>query len=228
MITADQPTIFPETVVVAVSSVEDGSMKDGSELMTPEAVRNREQFLKRCGMSPERAAVHFADFSTDDYCVYKEATAGLMPGVDGASTQAVNQPILLPLADCVGAVLYDPIHHAMMVSHLGRHSTEQQGGVKSVGHMTDCYDSEPEELLVWLGPSPNSADYPLWKFNNRGFTEVLLDQLQQAGIRRSHIEVSSADTATNLHYFSHSQFLKGRQTVDGRFAIIAELRQLLP
>ena len=223
MITADQPTIFPETVVIAVSSVEDGPMKDGSELMTPEAVRNREQFLKRCGMSPERAAVHFADFSTDDYCVYKEATAGLMPGVDGASTQSANRPILLPLADCVGAVLYDPIHHAIMVSHLGRHSTEQQGGVKTVEYMTDCYDSEPGELLVWLGPSPNGQEYPLWSFENRSFIEVLTEQLQSAGVQPRNIEVSTIDTATNPNYFSHSQFLKGKQTVDGRYAIAAIL-----
>lgn len=223
MITTDQPTIFPNTVVVAVSSVEDGSMKDGAELMTPDAVRHRERFLQMCGMSPEQAAVHFADFSTDDYCVYREAAVGLMPGVDGVSTQAANQPILLPLADCVGVVMYDPKHHALMVSHLGRHSTEQQGGVKSVEYMAARYGSKPEELLVWLGPSPNDADYPLWKFNNRSFTEVLLDQLQQAGVRRSHIEVSSVDTATNLHYFSHSQFLKGKQAIDGRYAIAAIL-----
>ena len=45
MIAADQPTIFPRTVRVVVSSVDDGSMKDGINLLTPEAVESRDQIL---------------------------------------------------------------------------------------------------------------------------------------------------------------------------------------
>lgn len=224
MIAADQSSIFPDTVSVAVSSVEDGSMKDGVELMTPEAVQNRAAFLERLRMPPAQAAVHFADFSTSDFCVYKEVVPGLMPGVDAASTQQPNQPILLPLADCVGAVLYDPVRHVLMVSHLGRHSTEQQGGVKSVEYMTRRYGAKPNDLLVWLSPSPNGTDYPLWAFQNRSFVAVLTEQLQTAGVQPQHIQASTVDTATNPHYFSHSQYLKGQQAVDGRYAIVAMLK----
>lgn len=221
MIAADQPTIFPKNVVVVVSSVEDGSMKDGVDLMTPSAIKNRTDFLQKCGMQPDCAAVHFADFSTDDYCIYEEAHTGLMSGVDGVSTQAIDQPILLPLADCVGAIIYDPEHHAIMISHLGRHSTEQFGGRKSVEYMTRQYGSKPQELLVWLGPSPNSNDYPLWSFGNRSFISVLTEQLQDAGVQLQNIEVSRIDTATNPDYFSHSQFLQGKQDIDGRYAVAA-------
>lgn len=223
MIVTNQPSIFPANVRVGLSSISDGSMKDGEELLTPDAVRNREAFLAMLAMQPERAAIFYADFTTDDYCRYGEAAPGLMPGYDGVSTARPGQPILLPLADCAGTVLYDPAHHALMVAHLGRHSTEQYGGVKVVEYMTRLYDTDPAELLVWLGPSPNSDDYPLHAFSNRSFTDILTEQLRSAGVMTSHIEVSTVDTATNPDYFSHSQYLKGLQTTDGRYAIAAVL-----
>ena len=224
MIAADQPTIFPANVQVAISSVEDGSMKDGIDLMTPKAVRNREAFLTSFSMSPQKAAVFFASFETDDYCVYEDAVSGLIPGVDGVATNRANVPILLPLADCVGAVVYDPAQHALMVSHLGRHSTEQDGGAKTIVHMTERYGSQPDNLLVWLGPSPNGTDYPLWAFNNRSFIDVLTEQLCAAGVKRRNVEISHVDTTVSPHYFSHSQHLKGLQEVDGRYAIVAMLK----
>lgn len=223
MIAADQPTIFPGNVVVGLSSTNDGSMKDGEDLQTPEAVQNRAAFLAKLGMSPDRAAVFYADFTTDSYCQYAEARAGLMPGLDGVSTAEPGQPILLPLADCVGTVLYDPVHRALMVSHLGRHGTEQFGGTKSVEYMTARYGSHPSDLLVWLGPSPNGTDYPLYAFDNRSFIDVLTEQLHGTGVVSRHIEVSAVDTSTNPHYFSHSQYLRGMQSTDGRYAIAAML-----
>ena len=223
MITADQPTIFPDNVHIIVSSVGDGSMKDGADLLTPDAIQNREVFLTDHGMDPAKAAVFYADFSTDDFCRYGLAKQGLMPGFDGVSTHQINQPILLPLADCVGTVLYDPAHHAVMLAHLGRHSTEQQGGTKVVAYMATTYGSHPADLLVWLGPSPNGTDYPLHAFDGRSFTEVLTEQLLSAGVSRDHIEISQVDTSTNPHYFSHSQYLKGQQTIDGRYAVAVQL-----
>lgn len=221
MIIADQPTIFPSNLQVVVSSVSDGSMKDGVDLMTPDAIRNREVFLHSVGMSPARAAVFYADYQTDDFCHYEVATSGLMPGVDGVLTQQSGQPILLSIADCVATVLYDSVHQAVMISHLGRHSTEQFGGRKSVEYMTQTHGTSPKDLLVWLGPSPNGEDYPLRAFDGRSFTDVLAEQLKDAGVIAENIEVSLVDTSTNRNYFSHSQFLKGQQVTDGRYAVAA-------
>ncbi len=223
MITVDQPTIFPANVRVAVSSTTDGSMKDGVDLLTPEAIGNRQKFLQRLGLLPEQTAVFYADFDTEDFCSYAEARPGLMPGVDGVATNRTGQPILLPIADCVATVLYDPLHHAVMVSHLGRHSTEQYGGVNSVRYMIEQYKSDPVDLLVWLGPSPNGEEYPLWAFNHRSFVDVLCEQLLLAGVRSDNLEISSIDTVTDPNYFSHSQFLQGKQSIDGRYAISAVL-----
>lgn len=223
MIAADQPTIFPAEIIVAVSSVDDGSMKSGTDPMPSDAERNRQKFLENLMLPVDRATVFSTSFDSKDYCRYMTAAPGLQTAVDGVLTVERRQPIILPLADCTGAVIYDPVNHILMVSHLGRHSTEQYGGLKSIEYMASQHHSIPSELLVWLGPSPNSEDYPLWAFDNRSFRDVLTDQLLSAGVRREHLEISSVDTASNPNYYSHSQYLKHRQNTDGRFAIVAML-----
>ncbi len=223
MIAADQPTIFPPRLQVVVSSVGDGSMKDGEDLLTPEAVQNRTEFLAKNNMGTENVAVFYADFATSDFCRYGAATPGLMSGYDGVATNQPGQSILLPLADCVGTVLYDPAHHAVMLAHLGRHSTEQFGGIKVVEYMAKTYNSSPADLLVWLGPSPNGASYPLHAFDDRSFTDVLTEQLQSTGVLAANIQVSAVDTSTNPQYFSHSQFLAGTQATDGRYGVAVQL-----
>ncbi|MFI5212871.1 MAG: laccase domain-containing protein, partial [Candidatus Saccharimonadales bacterium] len=76
----------------------------------------------------------------------------------------------------------------------------------------------------WLSPAVGSASYPLQAFGNRSLHEVIIEQLVQAGIRREKIEVSQIDTAKSNDYFSHSQYLAGQRESDGRFAIVAMMR----
>lgn len=196
-------------------------MKDGTDVMTPEAVQNRENFLSAVGMPPETATTFYATFDTDDFCRYHVASSGVQAGIDACVTSDANHAILVPLADCTGAVLYDPDHDVLMVSHLGRHSTEQFGGIKSVEYLQTQYDTNPSRLLVWLSPSPNQTAYPLWKFDHKSFRDVLTTQLQDAGVNAANIEVSNIDTATDHEYYSHSEFLKGNRQTDGRYAIAA-------
>jgi copper oxidase (laccase) domain-containing protein len=226
MIAADQPTIFPSGQIrVVMSSVDDGSMKDGVDLLTPDAQKNRTAFLSRHHLPVDQTAIFAASFDSSNYCRYQEAQPGIHIGVDALVTNVTGLPILLPLADCTGAVLYDPVHRALMVSHLGRHSTEQLGAKKSVNFMQDRFDTDLSTLLVWLSPSPNGKDYPLWAFDNRSFTDVLSEQLVAAGVATQHIEINPIDTASHPNYFSHSQYLQGKQAVDGRYAIVAILEE---
>lgn len=224
MIANHQPTIFPSNVIVGLSSVKDGSMKDGVELQTKSAIANRSMFLQKLAMPVSHAATFYTSFEGNEYCRYADATPGLLPGLDGVSTVEKKQPIMVPLADCTGAVLYDSARHVLMVSHLGRHSTEQFGARKSVEYMASKYGSAPTDLLVWLSPSPSVEAYPLFAFDGKGFKEVLSEQLRSAGVLQSNIEVSAIDTASDIAYFSHSEFLKGRRTSDGRYAIAAMMQ----
>ena len=131
---------------------------------------------------------------------------------------------LAELADCLGAVIYDPTNQIMMVTHLGRHSIEMEGGIKSVQFLVDEFGSEPADLQIWLSPAVDVENYPLFAFENRGLLEVAYEQFIKAGVGIDQIEASDIDTATDDNYFSHSEYLAGNQMTDGRFAIDAMMR----
>lgn len=224
MITSHQPTIFPPNVLVRISSHTDGSMKDGADILTPSAVINRHKFLETCGMPDDRSALFYATFEGTDFCRYHEAIPGTVNPADALVTREQELPLFLPLADCTGAVLYDSRQRILMVSHLGRHSTEQFGAKQSVAYLEKHFGTHPKDLLVWLSPSPNGESYPLWAFDNRSFRQVLDEQFRHAGVPSESIEASPVDTITDTRYYSHSEFLKGNRPTDGRYAIVAMLQ----
>lgn len=231
MIGHDQPTIFGGSVVVAVASIEDGAMNFKG--YNPEVIReNRTAFLDQVGIDPTAATLVQVTYDdTTNFTRYKvveeeQAGEGVLEPISNTEADALvatrpEQALFLPLADCVGAVMYDPINAILMVSHLGRHSVEQRGGLKSIEYLTQEFDSQPSSLLVWLSPAAGKQNYPLLALQNKGLHEAVVEQLILAGVDPSNIEVSQVDTTENPDYYSHSEFLKGEQPDDGRFAIVA-------
>lgn len=235
MIAADQPTIFSKKIIAAVSSAKDGSI--GLLQGDPElALLNRFNFLERVGIEPHNTTLlrviydDTSDFSryhiandthkgewifNSSYNLVADALVATQPG----------HALFLPLADCVGAIIYDTKQRILMVSHLGRHSTEQQGATKSIQYLKDRFQTEPRDLQVWLSPAVGKATYPLKNLQNKGLHEALLEQLIASNVPRENIQLSTVDTATNENYFSHSRFLAGEKTKKGRFAIVAMMRE---
>ena len=235
MIKKDQPTIFPDSVVAAVSSAEDGNIKKG--MLPPEQMRqvdeNREAFFKKVGLVPEQVVLVSLSYQKEDFCVYWEAADqhkgdGIVrPRVEVADalvTRAKGVALFLPIADCCPVILYDQRQEILMLSHLGRHNIEQSGGQRSVDYLVEKYTSDPKDILVWLGPAAGKETYPLFAFNNRSMHDVILEQLKIAGIEKQNVEVSPIDVAQTTEYFSHSEFLKGHRDSDGRFAALAMLK----
>lgn len=236
MITSDQPTIFPSEVLVAVSSVSDGNMsfKTGDQ---EQVVANRIQFLQACGIDSADAtlvnlkydnAEHFTRYYTVDSSHKQlgmtEPSDDMV--ADALATDTPGHALFLLIADCVATVLYDTSRHVLMLSHIGRHSAEADGGCHSVQYMTEQFGSDPADIRAWLSPAAGRENYPLYSMNGRGLHEVIVRQLIDAGIAPEAIETSRIDTTTSQEYFSHSRFLSG-QTVqeDGRFAVVAMIRR---
>lgn len=231
MIEHDQPTIFGDKVVVAVSSVANGPMNFRGH--DPDEVRaNRLMFLEAAGVDPlEATLVQVVYEDTTDFRRYKivsddQAGEGMLEPASSTVADALvatrpEKGLFLPLADCVGAVIFDPENEIIMVSHLGRHSTEQNGGASSIEYLAEEFDSDPAKLLVWLSPAVGRQSYPLHAFGGKGLHEVIAQQLVTAGVNISNIEVSHIDTASSDDYYSHSEFKAGNQHEDGRFAIVA-------
>lgn len=235
MIAKDQPTIFPPHVTVRVSSLHDGNMKKGA--LPPHEAKhidqNRETFLGECGIRMDETVLVSLSYKKDDFCVYQEVTTenrgeGIISPhtliADALVTRQKNVALFLPIADCCPVVLYDQDKDILMLSHLGRHSVEQQGAQRSVEYLMQHYGSSPDNIAVWLGPAAGKQTYPLFAFDHKSLHEVIFEQLLAAGIHKGYIEQATVDVTQTMEYFSHSEFLKGHRESDGRFAVVAMLK----
>jgi copper oxidase (laccase) domain-containing protein len=229
MIASDQPRIFGDMLLAVLSSKSDGNLKFG--LGDDErAIKNRKAFLDTIGVDINHTSLVGITYDTDDFTKYRIATVddksvGMLKKdmtkyVDALVVREPGHALFLPLADCAGVILFDPKNRVLMLSHLGRHSVEQEGAATSVDYLKETCDVDPSNLLVWIGPSVGKATYPLKRFDDRSLQEVILEQLESAGVLKEHIEASPVDTAHDSNYYSHSEFLKGSQTEAGRFAIV--------
>lgn len=235
MIAEHQPAIFDDKVVAAVSSVQNGTLtqRTRTTAMSEEDVRsNQKRFFSQAGISHNKATIVLVDYDTEDFTRYREVELHERGDVvapkaaDALVTTNAGHALFLPLADCVGAILYAPDKGVLMVSHLGRHSTEEHGATKSVQYLVDKYEADPGRMLVWISPAVGKGTYPLRKFANRSLHEVNYEHFQQAGVPAANIEVAEVDTAEHPEYYSHSQFQKGKPEKHGRHAIVAMMPEM--
>ncbi|MEO5949890.1 MAG: polyphenol oxidase family protein [Candidatus Saccharimonadales bacterium] len=220
------------TLQIACSTTLDGSMKIGDSFHPEEIGANREKFLKKNDMTLEQMILVPLTYTGDNYRRYftvgkDEAGEGITKPstkeADGLLTTEAGLSLFLPLADCIGTVLYDAKNGAVMLTHLGRHNLEQEGGRTSVEYMVQQCGSDLRDITAWLSPAAGGVNYPLFGFDNRSMHDVAIEQLLSAGVLRENITASPIDTTTDPKYFSHSQFLKGEKDSDGRFAVVAVL-----
>lgn len=233
MIAHDQPTIFGKEVIVAVSSVEDGNMSfkyddDGT------ALANRKAFLADAGIDINNTTILQLSFeNVTDFARYKTLTdaqrgEGMFTGSDLiADALVVTNPghaIFLPVADCAATVIYDTQHQILMMSHLGRQSTEIYGAQKSIEYLKNEFGTDPASVKIWVGPAVGKDSYQLYGLDHKGLHEAIIEQFMKAGVAKENIEASTVNTATNPSYYSHSKWLKNQQEPKGRFAVVAAMR----
>lgn len=233
MIERDQPTIFGDALTAVLSSADDNDMGFG-RLENSEVGLNRAVFLQDNDIEPTQTTLLRVTYDTTDFCRYmvlddEHQGEGIHEPTSNVQADAVvvtrpDHAILLPLADCIGAVIYDPKNQIMMVSHLGRHSIEQGGATKSLSYLVEHFDSNPADLFIWLSPAAGGENYPLHAFAGRGMHQVVTGEFLKFGVPFDHIEVSEIDTTESDNYFSHSEFKAGYRDFDGRFAIVAMMR----
>lgn len=234
MLVEHQPTIFGDTVIVALSSRRNGTMslRTRKAHETEVDVRDHQrQFLAENGITPKQTTIVLVDYDTDDFTRYREvqpSEQGNLMNPQPADALVATKPghaLFLPLGDCVGAVLYDPVKKVLMMSHLGRQSVEEYGAQKSVAYLQKKHNVAPQDVVVWLSVAVDSASYPLHAFGGKSLHEAIKEQLLAAGVMPEHLEIAAADTATHEAYYSHSQYLKGSDENFGRHAIVAMMRE---
>lgn len=215
---------------IAVSTILDGTMKPIDINNQLSVLDNRSKFLLKNNISPSNTTLVKIDYDTENYTRYSTLSATdkgrgvIVESNEIADALVINNPnhaLILPLADCVGAVIYDKSKNILMLSHLGRHSLEQLGGTKSINYLINNFNANPNAISIWLSPSAGKNNYPLQAFDNRSLQEVSIEQFINANVPICNITKSDIDTTTDLNFFSHSQFLKGNRKTNGRFMIAA-------
>jgi len=216
--------------LVAFSNKSNGNMSFDSS--PPEQARqNTDNFLKSYGILPEQTTRINLSYDTQNYCRYKiidddQKGIGVLSNVNVPVSDAliVTKPghaIFLLLADCIGAAIFDPENNVLMLSHLGRHSLEQNGFYQSVEFLKVHFKSRPSHLKVWLSPSAGKDAYPLYSMDNKGLKEVVYEQIANSGVMISNVVDNQLETTSDPNLYSHTLFVSGKQEIDGRQAMVA-------
>lgn len=218
---------------VFISNVDDGNMKPLFEKDNA-TYKNQCKFLIKNSIEPSDTTFVKISYNTDNFCKYKiinEDARG--EGItkeptmvaDALVVKDARHALFLPIADCVGAVIFDAKKNILMMSHLGRHNLCEFGAKKSIEFLINEFKSNPKDIQVWLSPAAGKDNYPLFAFDNRSLADVAITQMVSAGISQRNINATNIDTTIDKTYYSHSQFLLGKQKNDYRFAIVAIMTQ---
>ena len=245
MIRTDQPTCFPSDLLVAVSSKDDGTMLNRIRgRHVAEVLENRQRFCDQIGVKYDDVVYHVISYDQtqtfDNIAEVIEADTvkhnneGIF--ADALYTETAGIGLFLPVADCIATVIYDPKRRALMLVHLGRHSTVAQLMTRAVQYFVER-GSQAKDLQIWMSPSITQKNYRMDYFNHtsdtnwRNFCRQTADGIYldmqgfnrslavQAGVPGDNIFISPIDTADDPNYFSHSA-----GDTAGRFAVLAEMK----
>ncbi len=245
MIAADQPVCFPSDLLIAVSSKNDGTMLNRIRgRHVAEVLENRHRFCDQIGVKYDDVVYHVISYDRaqtfDNIAEVTEAdtvkhnSEGIF--ADALYTETAGIGLFLPVADCIATVIYDPKRRALMLAHLGRHSTVAQLMTRTIQYFVER-GSQAKDLQIWMSPSITQRNYRMDYFNHTNDTNwhnfcrqtadgIYLDMQGfnrslaiRAGVPSDNIFISPIDTADDPNYFSHSAGDAG-----GRFAVLAEIK----
>lgn len=159
-----------------------------------------------------------------------------LDGCDGVITKEQNVGLIATHADCQIALFYDPMEQVMGTIHCGWRGNVANIYAKAVAKLKGAFGVKPENLLVCISPSlgPNASEFlhykrefppHFWSYQVKPYYfdlwAIAKDQLVDAGVLPSHIEMANVCTYENeTDFFSHRRDKKtGRHgTVIGRSA----------
>lgn len=233
VIAKDQPTIFHDDILVAVSSVQDGTIRHPSkDTQAPESIRRLCGTLgivlgKTVGLyityGDDRSYADIVDVRQTLDTQGAAVEAGWIKA-DALVTAAPGVALLLPVADCNAVIMYDPARKVIALAHLGWHATVNNFAAKLVRHLQKTYHTNPADLLVSFPPSIRKESYVFDYLEPTKITDwhaepyatkgeggkyhidlvaYNIDQLTGAGVALGNIEVSPVDSAKDGNYYSH-------------------------
>lgn len=232
-------------LIIAHTEVQDGNMderfSDRSVVMS-----NRRKFFNQFNLNP-RLVIEGKQIHSDRVLLLNEENTKMwvgmnIPGVDGFVTDQTDAGLLLKLADCVPVVLYDPNRHAMGVFHVGWQGAVKQIHIKGLGVLHSAYQTNPAEVVAWIGPAaqkccyisekqPDQIEDPAWKNyietkDGTYYVDIpgfIVSSLKLAGIKAKNIQIDHRCTVEDEAFYSHLRSKKA-ETTENRYLVLAKLR----
>lgn len=165
-------------------------------------------------------------------------------GIDGLITNVPKLPLVTLYADCVPLFFLDPVKKVAGLAHAGWRGTVNKIGLEMVEIFRNNFHSNPEDLLIGIGPSIgkccfevdepvarefetvfSNADNIIYPKDNNKYIIDLWEAnkkiLVDSGISPDHITVTDLCTQCNKDiFFSH----RGHNGKRGSLAAIIELK----
>ena len=125
-----------------------------------------------------------------------------VPDVDALATTVPRLPLVVRVADCGPVYFYDPVQQAIAVAHSGRKGTEGNIVAETISCLRETYDSDPENLIVQLGPCIRPPHYEV------DFAAEIGRQAKACGVR--HYHDCGSCTASHLERYYSYRAEKGK------------------
>ncbi len=196
---------------------------------------NRARLAVKLGFEPERLAVNRQVHGVEVIAVgreYRECEG------DGLITDRRGRLLGVSVADCGPVLLYDRQRGAIGAIHSGWRGSAAGVVRRGIERMGEEYDTDPADLLVWLGPSAGPCCYEVgedvagefdpscsraigggkYLFDNR---RAILRDLLESGVPSGSIQVDPRCTICDTGF--HSWRRDG--AASGRMLAVIGLRQ---
>lgn len=164
---------------------------------------NRESFFNKIGLNCERI-VYQKQIHSDFIKIAEKP--GIIGESDSLITNQKNLGLAISSADCAPIFIYDFQNKVISGIHSGWRGTQKQIVSKTLLELKEKFNSEPENMVAFIGPSISQKNYEVGAEFNKYFDRKYLfpkngkylldvktanyDMLANFGIPKDQIEVS--------------------------------------
>jgi purine-nucleoside/S-methyl-5'-thioadenosine phosphorylase / adenosine deaminase len=121
---------------------------------------NRKAFFAELGLSEENVAIQKQTHSDIIRYVTK---GGIVGESDAMMTDKKNLGLAIGVADCTPIFIYDPRNKVIAAVHSGWMGTANRILEKTIMRLKNEYNSNPESLVAYIGPSISQKNYEVGK-----------------------------------------------------------------
>ncbi len=218
-----KPTIFPANISAGITLANKYtfppygfSIFPGQVLSSDEVEQHRLSLAKQLKVNRDDM-IFQKQVHTDGIKVVSEGAE--ITKSDGMISNQSGIVLNVTVADCCGILIFDKATKSIAALHSGWRGTSLNMAGKGVKMMQKTYNSNSEDLLVWLSPCAGKESYEVeWdvaqhfeqyavKKDETKFLldirEPIKDQLLNAGVPECQIETSTECTIRNSLYHSY-------------------------